>query len=91
MHYQFGAEDFIWEIAVKISHSLVRPEVLSLDWLLAIPLSIGAYLLGSIPSAYILVYMVRRVDIRQVGTQNVGAMNAFDQVGPWGGLLVLLA
>jgi len=91
MHHQFGAEDFIWEIAVKISHSLVRPEVLSLDWLLAIPLSIGAYLLGSIPSAYILVYMVRGVDIRQVGTRNVGAMNAFDQVGPWGGLLVLLA
>ncbi len=91
MHHQFGAEDFIWKISVTISHSLVRPEVLSLDWLLAIPLSIGAYLLGSIPSAYILVYMVRGVDIRQVGTRNVGAMNAFDQAGPWGGLLVLLA
>ena len=52
-------------------------------------LGLGAYLLGSIPTAYILVYLIKGIDIRQVGTGNVGALNTFQQVGPWGGLLVL--
>lgn len=62
-----------------------------MDWIVAIPLGLGAYLLGSVPAAYILVYLARGIDIRQVGTKNVGALNAFQQVGVWGGLLVLLA
>jgi len=61
-----------------------------MDWLLAALLSLGAYLLGSIPSAYILVRRVRGLDIRRVGSRNVGALNTFQQVGLWGGLLVLL-
>jgi len=61
-----------------------------LDWLLAALLSLGAYLLGSIPAAYILVRRVRGLDIRRVGSRNVGALNTFQQVGLWGGLLVLL-
>jgi glycerol-3-phosphate acyltransferase PlsY len=35
-----------------------------------------AYLIGSIPVAYLVVYAVRRVDIRTVGSGNVGATNA---------------
>ena len=62
-----------------------------MDWLLAAMLSLVAYLLGSIPSAYFLVYLVKHVDIRQMGSRNVGALNTFQQVGPWGGVLVLLA
>ena len=62
-----------------------------MDWLPAALLSLVAYLLGSIPSAYILVYLVKHVDIRQVGSRNVGALNTFQQVGPWGGVVVLLA
>ena len=60
-----------------------------MDWLVAILLGLGAYLLGSIPTAYLLVYLVKGVDIRLLGTKNVGALNAFNQVGVWGGLLVL--
>ena len=60
-----------------------------MEWTGAILLGLGAYLLGSIPSAYILVYLAKGIDIRQVGTGNVGALNTFQQVGPWGGLLVL--
>lgn len=58
--------------------------------MVAILLGLGMYLLGSVPTAYILVYLAKGIDIRQVGTGNVGALNAFQQVGPWGGILVLL-
>ena len=61
-----------------------------MDWIVAILLGLGAYLLGSFPTAYIVVYLARGIDIRQVGSRNVGALNAFQQVGAWGGILVLL-
>lgn len=51
----------------------------------------GAYLLGSVPTAYLVVRMSRGADIRELGSGNVGAFNTFRQVGPWGGILVLLA
>ncbi|HLF04812.1 MAG TPA: glycerol-3-phosphate acyltransferase, partial [Dehalococcoidia bacterium] len=35
--------------------------------------------------------LVKGVDIRQVGTRNVGTLNTYYQVGKWGALLVLLA
>ena len=60
-----------------------------MDWVAAILLSPASYLLGSVPSAYILVYMAKGVDIRRAGTGNVGALNAFHQVGVAGGLTVL--
>ncbi len=62
-----------------------------MDWVTAILLALASYLLGSIPTAYILVYLVRGIDIREVGTGNVGALNAFHQVGLAGGLIVLAA
>ena len=61
-----------------------------MDWMVAILLGLGIYLLGSVPTAYIVVYLAKGIDIRQVGTGNVGALNAFQQVGAWGGILVLL-
>ena len=48
------------------------------------------YLLGSIPSAFLLVSKVKRVDIRTVGSGNVGASNALRTAGLWAGLTVLL-
>ena len=50
---------------------------------------IGAYLLGSIPSAYIAGRLRKGIDIREVGSRNVGAMNVFYKVGIVPGLLVL--
>ena len=49
----------------------------------------SAYLLGSIPSAYIVGRLKKGVDIRQIGSQNMGAMNTFYKVGITSGLLVL--
>ena len=46
------------------------------------------YLLGSIPTAYIAGHVLRGVDIRQVGDENMGAANAFRQLGPKVGVAV---
>lgn len=40
-----------------------------------------AYLLGGIPTAYILGRRYRRVDIRELGSRNVGTLNAFRLFG----------
>ena len=61
-----------------------------MEWTGAVLLGLGAYLLGSVPTAYILVRLAKGIDIRQVGTGNVGALNTFQQVGIWGGLMVLV-
>ena len=49
-----------------------------------------AYLFGSMPIAYLLGRWIKRFDIRQVGTHNMGAMNAFYEVGFLPGLIVLI-
>jgi glycerol-3-phosphate acyltransferase PlsY len=48
------------------------------------------YIIGSFPSAYIAGRLRKGVDIRQVGTKNMGAMNVLYQVGVAEGILVLL-
>ena len=50
---------------------------------------IGAYLLGSIPTAYIIGKFRKGTDIRKVGSKNMGAMNVIYNVGFWWGALVL--
>ncbi len=49
-----------------------------------------AYLLGSIPSAYLLGKWIKGIDIRQHGSGNVGATNTFRVLGKWSGIIVLL-
>jgi len=46
------------------------------------------YFLGSIPTAYIAGRFVKGVDIRQVGDENMGAANAFRQLGAKVGVAV---
>jgi len=55
-----------------------------------IALIVSAYLLGSIPTGYILGKFAG-VDVRQVGSGNVGATNVARAVGKWQGVLTLLA
>lgn len=50
-----------------------------------------AYLLGSIPFAYIAGRLFRGIDIRQIGGGNMGAVNIAREIGPAPGLLVLVA
>lgn len=49
---------------------------------------LGAYLLGSFPSAYLITRFVAGVDIRQLGDGNVGAKNTWLSVGRLPGLVV---
>ena len=49
----------------------------------------GFYLVGSLPTAYLVVKFLRGEDIRGLGSKNVGALNTYHQVGVVGSLLVL--
>jgi glycerol-3-phosphate acyltransferase PlsY len=49
------------------------------------------YLFGSFPSAYLAGRLRKRMDIRKVGSRNMGAMNVFYQIGPADAALVTLA
>jgi glycerol-3-phosphate acyltransferase PlsY len=49
-----------------------------------------AYLLGSIPTGFLL-GKARGLDMRRVGSGNIGATNVFRALGKWAGAFVLLA
>lgn len=51
---------------------------------------IAAYLIGSIPTAYIFAKIFKGIDIRSAGSGNVGATNAFRVLGKLPGILVLI-
>ena len=51
---------------------------------------IGGYIIGSFPTAYLVGRFRRDLDIREVGTRNMGAMNVFYTMGAGYGILVLL-
>jgi acyl phosphate:glycerol-3-phosphate acyltransferase len=57
-----------------------------LDFVIA---AVGAYLLGSIPTGY-LVAKAKGIDIRTVGSGNIGATNAMRALGKPAGIAVLL-
>ena len=59
--------------------------------MVAVALVLFGYLLGSIPSAYIAGRLVKGIDIRKVGDGNVGAANAYREIGSKAGMAVLVA
>ncbi|MCH8191025.1 MAG: glycerol-3-phosphate acyltransferase [Chloroflexi bacterium] len=50
---------------------------------------LSAYLAGSVPSAYLVTRLLKRRDIREVGSGNPGALNVFRHVGLRAGVAVL--
>jgi len=58
--------------------------------LVYIVIGAAAYLLGSIPTGY-LVARARGIDIRMVGSGNIGATNVFRMLGKPAGIFVLVA
>ena len=60
------------------------------ETIVVISLALGAYFLGSIPTAYILVRWLKGQDIREGGSHNVGALNTYRQAGIPAGIAVLL-
>ena len=55
-----------------------------------IPLAIGAYLLGAVPTGYLATKWYRGTDIRKVGTGKVGAANVLN-AGTWWLALIVAA
>lgn len=53
-------------------------------------LFIISYLIGSIPNGLVVGKLVGGVDLRQFGSKNIGATNAFRVLGPWPALAVFL-
>jgi len=52
---------------------------------------VASYILGGIPFGLILGLLVKKIDIREYGSGNIGASNAWRILGPvWGGLTFLL-
>lgn len=49
-----------------------------------------AYIIGSIPNGLIIGKALKGVDLRQFGSKNIGATNAYRVLGPWPALAVLL-
>jgi glycerol-3-phosphate acyltransferase PlsY len=49
-----------------------------------------SYFLGSIPTAYLMGWLLRGIDIRTVGSGNVGATNVFRTIGKTAGISTLL-
>ncbi|MBI2909543.1 MAG: glycerol-3-phosphate acyltransferase [Chloroflexi bacterium] len=49
-----------------------------------------AYLLGSIPTGYLMGRMARGVDVRELGDRYTGAKNVYREIGPAAGALTLL-
>ncbi len=56
------------------------------DYLLALV----AYFIGALPSAYLFGRLFKHLDIRRVGSGNVGALNTFKHIGYLPGILTLL-
>src|SRR5262245_13693203 len=54
----------------------------------ALPSLLVGYLLGSIPFGFLLVRLRAGVDLRQVGSGNVGATNAGRVLGRWAAVVV---
>jgi glycerol-3-phosphate acyltransferase PlsY len=52
---------------------------------------VTGYLLGSFPSAYLAGRLKKGIDIREVGSRNMGAMNVYYEVGLMEAVLVTLA
>ncbi|MEA1939528.1 MAG: glycerol-3-phosphate 1-O-acyltransferase PlsY [Candidatus Caldatribacteriota bacterium] len=48
------------------------------------------YLMGSLPFGYIVAKSIKKIDIRDYGSGNIGATNAFRILGPWLASLVLI-
>lgn len=61
-----------------------------MDYLTLTYVALGCYLCGSLPTAYIAGRVIKGVDIRTIGSGNVGASNAMRLLGKGWGVTVLL-
>ncbi|MHB8928092.1 MAG: glycerol-3-phosphate acyltransferase [Bacillota bacterium] len=53
--------------------------------------ALSGYLLGSVPTAYFLGRWLKGIDIRLVGSRNMGSLNVFRMLGPFWGVVTFAA
>jgi len=70
---------------------MISDIVASIDIIAIVIAIVIGYLLGSIPSAYLAGRLRKGIDIREVGSKNMGAMNVYYEVGRVEAVLVTLA
>ena len=70
---------------------MISDTAASIDIITIVIAIIIGYLFGSFPSAYLAGRLRKGIDIRAVGSKNMGAMNVFYQVGALEAALVTLA
>jgi len=61
-----------------------------MEWLQFASFIFAAYLLGSTPSGYLIGRWLADIDVRTLGSKNIGATNVARTLGPKWGLLVLV-
>ncbi len=62
-----------------------------MQWWIWVIMVIGGYLLGSIPTGYLLVKLKKGIDVRKVGSGNVGTTNTVRAAGAATGAIVFVA
>jgi len=77
-------------IAYASDLSPLNQENADLVVLIPVAIVLGAYLVGSFPTAYVMVRLATGDDIRLLGTKNVGTLNTFQQAGIWPAVPVFL-
>jgi acyl phosphate:glycerol-3-phosphate acyltransferase len=63
-------------------------EVGTLNFVNVLPILLG-YLVGSLPAGYLIASRLRGIDLRRVGSGNVGAANVYRSAGLWTAILVV--
>lgn len=61
-----------------------------MEWLGIAGFILAAYIIGSVPSGYLIARWVANIDVRTLGSKNIGATNVARTVGLKWGLLVLI-
>jgi glycerol-3-phosphate acyltransferase PlsY len=61
-----------------------------MDILIIILVLIAGYIIGSLPTAFLMARFRKGVDIRDIGSRNMGAMNVFYKIGFAEGITVLI-
>jgi glycerol-3-phosphate acyltransferase PlsY len=57
-----------------------------MDWIRLLAAGVLAYLIGSIPMGYLVIYAMKRQDIRKQGSGRTGGTNALRAGGRWAGI-----
>jgi glycerol-3-phosphate acyltransferase PlsY len=57
-----------------------------MDWIRFVVAGVLAYLIGAIPFGYLVIYAMKRQDIRQHGSGRTGGTNALRAGGSWAGI-----